>query len=68
MEGDFGDPAMAAVGELGADCLLSPPSDAPIVPATVELDLLAECVGQSAGLFSMRCLHVLACPTLILQV
>ena len=70
MEGAFGDPAMAAVGEPGADLLLSPPSDAPIELATVELDLLAECVAQSAGLFSMRCLHVPwpACPNVSLKV
>ena len=69
MKGAFDDYAMAAAGEPGADLLLSPPSDAPIeLASTVELDFLAECVAQSAGLFSMRCLHVLACPNLIFQV
>ena len=64
MDASFGEPAMAGIVELMVESLLSPPDDAPIEPATSELDLSAECVAQSAG----QCKCVLKCPSLSLKV
>jgi hypothetical protein len=68
MECTFDEPAVAGIDSSEVDLLLLPPSDAPIECATPELDLLANCVAQSAGPFLMQCLRVPACPSFNLKV
>ena len=58
-------PATAGIDFAVVHSLLPAPSDEPIVLATPELDLLADCIAQSAGPFLLR---VPTCPTLYLKV
>jgi hypothetical protein len=60
--------AAAAVLLGDVNSLLTLPCEAPIESATIELDLLTDCVAQSACPFLMRSLLVPACPTSVSRV